>query len=92
MTKAALIDRIAVETALSRRDAARALEGTLSLIVRELQAGGDVALTGFGRFHTAQRGARAGVNPRTGEPITVRETIVPRFSAGAALKKAVRRP
>lgn len=90
MTKSALVERIAAETDLSRRDAARAVDATLVLIQRELGGGGEVALAGFGKFHTARRGARAGVNPRTGEAITVGATIVPRFTAGSALKKAVR--
>ncbi|MGI8559208.1 MAG: HU family DNA-binding protein [Solirubrobacteraceae bacterium] len=90
MTKAALVERVAAETQLSRRDAACAVEAVLALIERELRGGGQVSLAGFGKFHTARRGARAGVHPRTGEPMTVGATTVPRFTAGSALKKAVR--
>ncbi len=90
VTKSALVQQVAAETQLSRRDAVRAVEAVLALIERELRGGGQVSLAGFGKFHTARRGARAGVNPRTGEPMTVGATTVPRFTAGSALKKAVR--
>ena len=53
-------------------------------------AGGEVNFTGFGKFHVAHRKERQGVNPRTGERITIAASKVPRFSAGSALKKAVK--
>lgn len=90
MTKAELIDRVATRGQLPRREAARAVEAALSAIEETLGAGGEVALSGFGKFHTSIRGARAGVNPRTGEEIWVEATRVPRFTPGAALKQAVR--
>jgi DNA-binding protein HU-beta len=90
VTKAELIDRVASRGQLSRRDATRAVEVTLAVIEETLGAGGEVALSGFGKFHVSSRGARAGVNPRTGEEIWVEATSVPRFTAGSGLKKAVR--
>lgn len=90
MTKAELIDRVAARGQLSRRETARAIESTLAVIAETLSAGGEVALSGFGKFHVTSRGARAGVNPRTGEEIWIGAVSVPRFTAGAALKKAVR--
>ena len=56
----------------------------------ETPAGGEVNFTGFGKFHVAHRKERQGVNPRTGERITIAASKVPRFSAGSALKKAVK--
>lgn len=90
MTKAELIERVAERSRLSRRDAGRALEATLAVIEESLAAGGEVSLSGFGKFQVSSRGARAGVNPRTGEPIWVEAIRVPRFTAGSGLKKAVR--
>ena len=55
-----------------------------------LQSGGDISFTGFGKFHVAERGARQGVNPRTRERITIPGGKVPRFTAGSALKQAVK--
>ncbi|HWH12352.1 MAG TPA: HU family DNA-binding protein [Solirubrobacteraceae bacterium] len=90
MRKAELIDRVAARGRLSRRDAARAVEATLAVIEDALGAGGEVAVSGFGRFHVSSRGGRPGVDPRTGEEIWIEPTSVPRFTAGAALKRAVR--
>ncbi len=90
MTKAELIELIAERSRLSRREATRALDATLGLIEEALAADGEVNLSGFGRFHVACRAARAGVHPRTGEPIWVEATRVPRFTAGSALKQAAR--
>jgi DNA-binding protein HU-beta len=90
VTKSELIEQLAERTGLGKRDAGRALEATLALVSESLRSGGEVRLSGFGKFHVAIRGARAGVNPRTGEPIQVGPSRVPRFTAGSTLKKAVR--
>ena len=90
MTKQDLIDRVAGETGLQKRDATNAVEAVFKTITSTLQSGGDVALTGFGKFHVAERGPRQGVNPRTGERITIPGGKVPRFSAGSALKSEVK--
>jgi DNA-binding protein HU-beta len=92
VTKAELIELVADRSRLSPREAGRALEATLALIEEALAAGGAVSLSGFGKFHVGSRGARAGVHPRTGEPIWVAATRVPRFTAGSSLKQAVRTP
>ncbi len=90
MTKQELIEEVAARTGLDRKDAAAALEATLTVVADTLGEGGEVTLTGFGKFHVAVRGARQGVNPRTGEAIQIAAATVPRFTAGSALKKAVR--
>jgi nucleoid DNA-binding protein len=59
-------------------------------ITGALAAGDEVSFTGFGKFHVAERGPRQGVNPRTGERITIPGGKVPRFSAGSALKTKVK--
>ena len=68
------------------------LQWTLDLdaITDTLVAGGEVNFTGFGKFHVAMRNPRQGVNPRTGERITIAGGRVPRFSAGSGLKKKVK--
>ncbi len=47
------------------------------------------ALTGFGKFSVAHRGARTGRNPQTGAAVKIKASKTPRFSAGATLKQAV---
>jgi DNA-binding protein HU-beta len=49
-----------------------------------------VAITGFGKFSVAERGARQGVNPQTGERIQIAASKAPKFSAGADFKKALK--
>ena len=48
-----------------------------------------VTLIGFGTFKVAQRKARKGRNPQTGEEIKIKAKKVPRFVPGKALKDAV---
>jgi DNA-binding protein HU-beta len=90
LTKQEFIDQIASETGLQKRDATRAVEAVFDTIKNTLAAGGDVSLTGFGKFHVAERGPRQGVNPQTRERITIPGGRVPRFTAGSALKQAVK--
>ncbi len=65
------------------------MDAFLDVVTGTLKAGDAVKLTGFGKFHTTQRAARMGVNPRTGAPVHIRAATVPKFSAGSQLKKAV---
>ena len=90
MTKQEFIDQVANRTDLSKKDATDAVEAVLVTIRETLQSGGDINFTGFGKFHVAERGDRQGVNPRTRERITIKGGRVPRFTAGSALKQAVK--
>jgi DNA-binding protein HU-beta len=90
VTKQEFIDQVSARTDLSKKDATDAVEAVLVTIRETLQAGGDINFTGFGKFHVAERGDRQGVNPRTRERITIEGGRVPRFTAGSALKQAVK--
>jgi DNA-binding protein HU-beta len=90
MSKQEFVDKVATEANLSKKDAAAAVDAVLSTIESELQDGGEVNFTGFGKFHVAERGAREGRNPRTGESMQIAATKVPRFTAGSGLKKAIK--
>ena len=89
MTKGEFIDEVATRTGLSKKDAGAAVDAVLATISDTLKKGGDVAFTGFGKFHVAERGAREGRNPRTGETMQIAASRVPRFTAGSGLKKAI---
>ena len=89
-TKSEFVDKVASESGLSKKDAGAAVDAVITTIESELRSGGEVAFTGFGKFHVAQRGAREGRNPRTGETMTIAASRVPRFTAGSGLKKAVK--
>lgn len=89
MTKAEFVDRIATKFE-TKKAASDAVEEMLNGITEVLASGGEVNFTGFGKFSVAERGPRQGVNPRTGERITIAGGRVPKFSAGAGLKAKVK--
>ena len=90
MNKTQLAERVAERAGVSGAEAGRVLDATLETIEDALAAGQEVAITGFGKFSVADRAARQGVNPATGEPIAIAASKSPRFSAGAKLKQAVK--
>ena len=91
MTKAEFIDQIASKAGLTKKDAGAAVEAVLATVTDTLKSGGDVSFTGFGKFHVQNRAARTGVNPRNpGEKVNIPAAKVPKFSAGSALKAAVK--
>ena len=90
MTKQEFIAEISRRSGLQSRDAAKAVDAFLDTITDTLKGGGDVSFTGFGKFSAANRAARQGVNPRTGERVEIAATTVPKFSAGSQLKAAVK--
>jgi DNA-binding protein HU-beta len=89
-TKAEFVDKVAAKSGLSKKDAGAAVDAVIGSIEDSLRAGDEVSFTGFGKFHVANRGAREGRNPRTGETMTIAASRVPRFTAGSGLKKAVK--
>jgi DNA-binding protein HU-beta len=90
VSKQEFVDKVASEAGLSKKDAGAAVDAVLKTIEDELRGGGEVSFTGFGKFHVAERGAREGRNPRTGESMQIAATKVPRFTAGSGLKKAIK--
>jgi DNA-binding protein HU-beta len=91
LTKQEFIDRVAQRAGLQRRDAQKAVDAFLDTVTDALTQGDEIAFTGFGKFSTQQRAERQGVNPRNpSEKVTIPASTVPKFSAGSALKTAVR--
>ncbi|MBO0875015.1 MAG: HU family DNA-binding protein [Pseudonocardia sp.] len=89
MNKAELITALAEHLEGDRRAAGAAVDGLLDVIVRTVQAGDSVSLTGFGVFEQRQRAARSGRNPRTGQTIQVPATVVPAFRPGTLFRDVV---
>lgn len=90
MTKSQLVDSVQTRTGLTRTQSVDAVEAVLETVREVLGRGGEVALTGFGRFSVSEREARMGKHPRTGEAIEIAATRVPRFAPASGLKQAVR--
>lgn len=90
MNKSELIEQVADRAEIKRSEAEAAVNALTEVVKETLQRGGDVAITGFGKFSVAERGARQGVNPQTGERIQIAASKAPKFSAGADFKKALK--
>ena len=91
MTKQEFVGRVAQKSGLSQREASKAVDAFLESVTDALTDGDSVSFTGFGKFSTADRKAREGVNPRQpGQKVQIPAARVPKFSAGSALKSAVK--
>jgi DNA-binding protein HU-beta len=90
MNKQELISKIAKDTGVTKTSAAAAVDSFIEGITKSLKKGEPVAFVGFGTFKTAQRKARTARNPQTGASILIPKRRVVRFSAGKALKQAVK--
>jgi len=90
MNKSELINEVARKTGLSRREAEVGVQTTLDIISDELSKDGKITLTGFGTFDVGERKARTGVNPRTGTPINIPATKMPRFKPSRTLRSNVK--
>ncbi len=89
MTKLELIERIADQYDISRREAEVAVNTFFESIVEALKRGEKVELRGFGVFKVREKRAMVGRNPKTGEKVQVPAKRVPYFKAGKDLKAAI---
>ena len=88
MNRTDLVDEMA--EVLGRRQAAEdAFDCIIETITGALKRKEPISLAGFGSFKVAERGARKGRNPRTGEFIEIAARSVPKFVPAKALKDAV---
>ena len=90
MTKQEFIQRVADKSGLTNRDAGKAVDAFMEAVTETLKSRDSINFTGFGKFSAADRAARQGVNPRTGERVEIAATTVPKFSAGSQLKAALK--
>lgn len=89
MNKAQLIDSLSQRLNGDKRVAAEAVQHFVDIVVRTVEAGDHVTITGFGVFEKRARAARVARNPRTGETVRVAPTSVPAFRPGAQFKAVV---
>ena len=89
MSRQDLVAAMADKTGLSKKDAEKAVKAFIDVVSEELVKGGKVQLVGFGTFEVAERAAREGRNPRSGEAMSIPASKMPKFKAGKALKDAV---
>ncbi|EKE16041.1 MAG: hypothetical protein ACD_11C00054G0031 [uncultured bacterium] len=90
VNKDALVDAIASKTDLSKKDVAAVIAAFEEKVTEEIRQENKVTLTGFGTFKISNRAAREGINPQTKAKIQIPAMRVPKFTAGKALKEAVK--
>ena len=90
MNKTDLVAAVAAKAEISKKDAEAAVSAVFASITDALADGDKVALVGFGTFEVKTRAARTGLNPRTGEKLSIPASKAPAFKAGKALKDAVK--
>ncbi|NLN56149.1 MAG: HU family DNA-binding protein [Clostridiales bacterium] len=89
MNKTNLIEIVAEQANLKKKDAEAAVNAVFSAIQKDLAEGGKVQIAGFGSFKVKERSARVGRNPKTLEEIKIPASKAPVFVAGKALKDSV---
>ncbi|MBQ9530794.1 MAG: HU family DNA-binding protein [Eubacterium sp.] len=90
MNKTDLVAAVAAKAEISKKDAEAAVSAVIASITDALADGDKVSLVGFGTFEVKTRAARTGLNPRTGEKLSIPASKAPAFKAGKALKDAVK--
>ncbi|WP_240376515.1 HU family DNA-binding protein [Bacillus piscicola] len=89
MNKTDLINSVAEQADISKKDASKAVDAVFDSITETLKSGDKIQLVGFGSFEVRERAARKGRNPQTGEEIEIPATKNPAFRPGKQLKDAV---
>nr|WP_047866287.1 HU family DNA-binding protein [Rubrobacter aplysinae] len=97
MNKGELIEKIADEMnqdnkehTVSKSEAQRFFDSFQRVVTDSLNNEVDVQITGFGKFYVQKREAREGINPQTKSKINIAASKVPKFTAGNALKDAIK--
>ena len=89
MTKAELVEEVANQSELTKKDAEVIVQTVLDSITESLQRGEKIELRGFGSFRIRNRSSRQGRNPKTGQPIMIAARNSPSFRGGKGLKTRV---
>lgn len=89
MNRKELVDAIARETGLPRRNAELAVRAFVNIVSEELRKGEQVQQNGFGSSEVSESAVHAGINPQTGETTGMHFLAAPKFKAGKALKDLV---
>jgi len=90
MKKAEFIVQLAEKLSIPKSQSAEFVDGFWDLVLSTLSKGEDVAFPGYGVFKVAQRAARMGINPKTGEKIQIAASTKAKFRVGKVLKEAVK--
>ena len=86
MNKNELVMAIANNAGITLKDSAAYLDSFIDTITAELKKGEKIQISGFGSFELKSKGAREGINPKTGEKIKIAASKTPAFKFGKAYK------
>lgn len=89
MNKSELVAKLAADTELRKGDVEKVVDSLLATIKEVMVNGDKLQLVGFGTFEAKDRAEKEGVNPATGEKITIPACKVPSFKPGKALKDEI---
>lgn len=89
MTRTELIESLVKEANLNKKDTKAFLDGLTAVVEKTLKKGGDIPLSGLGKFKVQNRKARIGRNPQTGEAIKIPARKVVKFTVAKNLKDTV---
>lgn len=89
MNKKELIRKVASDMNYTQKDTEAVVAKVFDVITDTLVSGDEVSITGFGKFNVVERPQHEGVNPSTGEKITIKASRTPKFKASKVLKEAL---
>ena len=89
MNKRELIETVASNAQITKKEADAVVNAPLDAIIDGLAKEGKVIIPGFGSFEVRNKTAREGRNPRTGEKVKIAAKRAPAFKPGKAMKDAV---
>ncbi len=89
MTKTQLIEKIAKENEIPKKQVEQVVNAFLSSMEDSLIAGESIQISGFGTFSVKEKAAYTGRNPRTNEPVQILASKKVGFSTGKTLKDKI---
>jgi len=89
VTKADIVEKVADDFKVTKRDAHAMVESVFSILKETLESGEDVKISGFGKFEVRQKNDRRGRNPQTGEMITITARKVLSFKSSKLLTSSI---
>jgi len=92
MTKTQLVRAMAEKHELTNKQAAAFLEGLADTAVKETKKNGEFTIPGIGKLVKAERKARTGRNPQTGEAIKIKAKTVVKFRVAKVAKDTIAPP
>ena len=89
LTKVHIVDSIAAQIGLPKKQCSEIVETLLELIKRSLESGEDVLMSGFGKFCVKEKNARRGRSPATGETMMLPPRKVVTFKCSGKLRDKI---